>query len=122
LEESNLEAKLPELQNNDVYVLKLSGWVNRLIEIQDRMKCTVCNETMIPDYRYAKNLAVYNSTRCKHNHHEPVYLTDCWACHQVIDSRVSIYKFNGIYICIHCGSGPKPRKNVKYPLFKQGDR
>jgi hypothetical protein len=100
LEDSNLEAKLPELQNNDVYVLKLSGWVNRLIEIQDRMKCTVCNETMIPDYRYAKNLAVYNSTvaRCKHNHHEPVYLTHCWACHQVIDSRVSIYKFNGIYI------------------------
>jgi hypothetical protein len=84
LEESNLEAKLPELQNNDVYVLKLSWWVNRLIEIQDRMKCTVCNEIMIPDYRYAKNLAFYNSARCKHNHHQPVYLTHCWACHQVI--------------------------------------
>jgi hypothetical protein len=31
LEESNLEAKLPELQNNDVYVLK---FINAMIDIK----------------------------------------------------------------------------------------
>jgi cold shock CspA family protein len=120
LKECGLESNLPELQKNDVYVLKLSGWVNRLIEIREKMNCSVCNETMVPDYKYAKNLAVYNSTvaRCKHNH-ESVYLTHCWACHKIIDSRESLHKFDGFHICFHCGSGPKENRGSS--SFRQGD-
>lgn len=118
LECCSIVPDLPELNNNDVYILKLSGWINRLIEIRERMQCTTCNEIMIANFKYAKNLAVYNTTvaQCRHGH-EQVYLTHCWACHKIIDSRESRYKVNVVYICIHCGSGPK-----KYgTTFSQGD-
>lgn len=118
LEECELEPNVQELQKNDVYTLKLSGWINRLIEIRARMKCSVCNNIMLADFKYAKNLAVYNSTvaRCKQGH-ESVYLTHCWACHQVIDSRESVHKVGGFHLCVHCGSGPKDELST----YKQGD-
>ncbi|WP_282155900.1 cold shock domain-containing protein [Cytobacillus gottheilii] len=119
IEDCGLEPNLPELQKNDVYVMKLNGWINRLLEIKERMKCSYCKETMVTDMRYAKNLAVYNSTvaRCRYNH-ETVYLTHCWACHNIIDSRESKHKVNGFHICINCGSGPK--NNVQ-DSYRQGD-
>lgn len=111
LEATGVVPCLSELSSPDEYVPKVSGWVNRLNEIRKRLKCSVCGQIMIPNYQYARNLAVYNSTvaSCQHggSHDQNVYLSHCWACREIIDSRESTVRVEGYYICIHCGSGPK---------------
>ena len=121
----------------DEYVNKFSGWVNRLEEILERMKCSKCGQIMISNMKYSKNLARYNMTvaSCpsnKENHDKNVYLNHCWACRNIIDSRESRYRVRtdpgrievlkpgepgkGFYICIHCGSASQYDS-----LFTQSD-
>jgi len=102
---------LPELDDGTEYVPRLSGWINRLNEIRERLKCSVCGLMMKPNYAYAKNLARYNVTvvSCAEGegHDKDIYLNHCWGCNQVIDSRESRFRVEAYYICIHCGSGPQ---------------
>ena len=121
IEATNVVPRIPdELKSPDEYVPKLSGWVNRLNEIRERLKCSVCGQIMPPNYRYAKYLARYNSTvvSCQYgsDHDQNVYLNHCWGCGKIIDSRESTIRVEGYYICIHCGSGPKRSKS-----YTQGD-
>lgn len=111
---------LPGLNNGHEYIPKLSGWVNRLIEIRKRLKCSVCEEIMIPEMEYAKNLAKYNVTivSCSkgNGHDHNIYLNHCWACSHIIDSRESKIQYEGFYLCMHCGSGP-----MQSSTFSQGN-
>ncbi|WP_061810469.1 cold shock domain-containing protein [Rossellomorea vietnamensis] len=99
------------LNRNDTYLLKIAGWVNRLNEIRERMKCEHCGKTLIPDKKYAFNPAGYNSTvaRCPDGHGTGVYFNHCSNkdCSHIIDSRESSNKFDRYYICILCGDIPR---------------
>lgn len=110
------------LRSPDEYVPKLSGWVNRLNEIRERLACSACGAMMRPNYEYAKNLARYNVTivSCDGGggHDQNIYLNHCWSCREIVDSRESsVQDEDGYYICIHCGSGAP-----KSPSHTQGDR
>jgi cold shock CspA family protein len=111
---------LSELRSADEYIPKLCGWINRLNEIRNRLKCSACKEMMKPNYTYAKNLAQYNMTvvSCRHEngHDKNIYINHCWGCGSIIDSRESSIQVESRYICLHCGSGPQ--KSEKY---SQGD-
>jgi hypothetical protein len=92
------------------YVTRLCGWVNRLEEIRERLRCSMCNETLRPNMEYAKNLARYNVTvaSCPRGHDQGVYFNHCWHCKRIIDSRESRERVEGYYVCCWCGSGPPP--------------
>ena len=116
LEYSGIVPSLHDLTNSFEYVPKFSGWINRLNEIRSRLKCSYCNVTMIPNRKYSKHLAAYNQTivSCSnrsHNHDSNIYLSHCWACREIIDSRESIIRVENYYLCIHCASGPKKSTN-----------
>jgi ribosomal protein S27AE len=102
------------------YVPRLCGWINRLNEIRERLRCSACGSLMKPNYKYAKNLARYNATvvSCDGGpaHDGDVYLNHCWACRTIIDSRDCRIRIDGYYLCLKCGSGPQHSKT-----FRQGD-
>ncbi|MBV6419386.1 MAG: hypothetical protein DAHOPDDO_00602 [Ignavibacteriaceae bacterium] len=112
----NITPSLPDLSNSLEYVPRLSGWVNRLNEIRERMKCSVCQSPLIANQQYAKNLARYNSTiaSCSQGmpHDYNIYFNHCWACREIIDSRESKIQVENYYICLYCGSGPQ--QSLKY--------
>jgi DNA-directed RNA polymerase subunit RPC12/RpoP len=110
------------LNYNDVYLMKIAGWVNRLNEIRERMKCEECTKPLIPNNKYAFRLAAYNSTvaYCPDGHGDQIYFNHCWNCRNIIDSRESSIQHEGYYICIYCGSGPKPQ--YQKISFNQGDK
>ncbi|WP_370294355.1 cold shock domain-containing protein [Rossellomorea marisflavi] len=99
------------INRNDTYLLKIAGWVNRLNEIRERMKCEHCGKTLIPDTKYSFYPARYNSTvaRCPDGHDNGIYFNHCsnHDCNHIIDSRESSLKFDRYYICIYCGDIPK---------------
>lgn len=105
--------------NNKEYVCKLAGWINRLNEIRERLKCKKCKKSMINNFAYAKYLAVYSSTivfcdELEYGHDKNIYLSHCWNCHEIIDSRDGAIREEGFYLCVHCGNGPQNSKNY-YP-------
>jgi DNA-directed RNA polymerase subunit RPC12/RpoP len=109
------------LRHSLEYVPKLGGWVNRLNEIRDHLKCSECGAIMRPNYAYARFAARFNATvvSCPSGagHDEGVYLNQCWGCEShIIDSRYDSIKYEGFYLCLECGSGPKNAKK-----FSQGD-
>ena len=112
----------PESQNQNDYVQKISGWVNRINEIRERLKCSVCRQMIPHNIEYAKFLAKFRVTvfSCPQGdgHDQNIYLNECWACGEIIDSRESKYfaKEDGYHICIHCGSGTKGSN-----IYTQGD-
>lgn len=96
------------------YTNKVSGWVNRLNEIRERLRCSKCNKVCKPNYKYSKNLAKFNTTvitcidaHSGENHDKNVYLNQCWNCQGIIDSRESKIKVEDYYLCIKCGAGPQ---------------
>lgn len=104
---------LPGLRHDDTYATWLAGYVNRLNDIRELMKCSQCGERLSMDRGYALRLARYRGTvgRCR-KEHEQVYFNHCWHCGGVIDSRESSVSVNELghlppYICIRCGAGPK---------------
>jgi Zn ribbon nucleic-acid-binding protein len=122
LEAVGIMGILPESHNHNDYVQKLSGWVNRINEIRERLKCSVCRQMMPHNIEYAKFLAKFRVTvfSCPQGegHDQNIYLNECWACGEIIDSRESKYfaKEDGYHICIHCGSGTKGSN-----IYTQGD-
>src|SRR5262249_31181808 len=98
----------------------LAGWLNRLNEIRERLRCSYCGHLMKPRMKYAKNLARYNATvvNCDGGvgHDHDIYLNHCWACRVIIDSPESPIRVDGFYLCVHCGSG-----NAKSNIFTKGD-
>lgn len=122
LEATGVEPKLPGLKNPDEYVPKLSGWVNRINEIRERLKCSVCKQIMPHNIEYAKFLAKFRVTvvSCQQGagHDQNVYLNECWGCSEIIDSRESKHQLaeDNYYICIHCGSGSQHSNS-----YTQGD-
>lgn len=104
---------LRDLRAPEEYVSLLTGWVNRLIDIRERLKCRHCGGVMRPHYGYARHLAAYRVTiiSCPaegSEHDKDVYLNHCWACSSIIDSRDSRHQAGGLYICEACGSAPRP--------------
>ncbi len=101
------------------YVRKFSGWINRLNEIRERLRCSICGGTMVPNRRYAKFLARFNMTiaSCSQGvgHDQNVYFNQCWACESIIDSRESPVFREKYYLCTSCGSGPQYS-----PTYAQG--
>lgn len=112
---SNITPEVNNLYDPEQYVNRLSGWINRLDEIRERLKCTVCGKALLSNYKYSKNLAVYNSTvfycQCGTSSNQNVYISHCWACREIIDSREDNHKLEEYYLCLKCGSGPKSSSN-----------
>jgi hypothetical protein len=102
---------LPGLEDPNTYVQKMAGWVNRLMEIRERLRCTKCRRIMKPNVKYAKFLAKFSMTiaSCPHGigHDQNIYLNECWGCREIIDSREGKHRIEGYYLCIHCGCGPR---------------
>lgn len=121
IDNSNIIPRVANLANPDEYVPKLCGWVNRVIEIRERLKCTECGKTLLSNMKYSKNLAVYNSTvfycQCGSKSNDSVYISHCWACREIIDSREGNNKVEDYYLCLYCGSGPK-----KSDHYRQGSK
>ncbi len=102
---------LPDLKTPEEYPARLAGWINRLNEIRERLRCSVCHEMMRPNFAYSKNLARFNTTVVScvkgQGHDTDVYLNQCWGCDAIIDSRESRFKIDNYDICSRCGSGPQ---------------
>ncbi|MBN1153009.1 MAG: hypothetical protein JXA58_07350 [Dehalococcoidia bacterium] len=111
---------LAGLRDPSRYVPQVCGWINRLNEVRERLKCSRCGEMMIPNRGYARFLARFHVTvlSCRQagDHDMNVYLNQCWACGEIIDSRESRHQEDGYYVCIHCGSGPEESNT-----YSQGD-
>lgn len=119
------------------YVNKIAGWVNRIITIRERLKCSKCNKAFKVQYDFSKRFEVaYNATHfsCVDAHEESghdthIYLSHCRCCKKLIDSRESKYKISndgmGWYICLHCGSAEENKAYdapwKKTPYYEQGD-
>lgn len=111
-----MASELIREQDRNYYTNKIGGWVNRLEEIRERMKCSNenCNKSFNLEFQFARRFdAVYNNTRfsCpdvqnEHGHDYMIYLSHCRCCGLLIDSRESKYQVydGGYYICIHCGA------------------
>lgn len=120
------------------YTNRLAGWLNRVLELRDRMKCSKpdCQKAFKVKYDFSKRFEVaYNATHfscvdaeTEAGHDEHVYLSHCRCCRKLIDSRESRFKVSntteGIFICIHCGGA---EKDIYYPIgqtekmYTQGD-
>lgn len=122
------EPKTDENYDYREYVYKLNGWINRLIEITERLKCSKCRQVMKSNFEYSKKFtAVYNNTVAycpsfdgdKEKHDANTYLNHCNGCGSIIDSRESRIQQDdtGFYLCIKCGRGMK-----NHPTFKEGDK
>ena len=111
LASSGIVPKVKSLANPDEYVNRLSGWVNRIYEIIDALKCTACGKVMLNNFEYSKNIAVYSSTvfscDCGDPDNQNVYISHCWGCRKLIDSRKDRIQKGGFYLCLKCGSGKK---------------
>lgn len=121
LENAKITPALDGLRSPFEYVPKLGGWINRLNDIRERLKCSKCGNMMKPNYKYAKYNARYNATvvSCNEdgiNHDKNIYLNHCWACTSIIDSRECRIRFDDYYICLKCGSGPQDSDE-----YTQGD-
>jgi len=100
------------LSNPEEYVPRMAGWINRINEIREKIRCSNCGSVMISNKKYSKNFAAYNATvfNCAHGdgHDHNVYLSHCWACRTIIDSRQNRIKDkDGYYLCLQCGSGSR---------------
>ncbi|WP_341518288.1 cold shock domain-containing protein [Bacillus paramobilis] len=100
------------LEDSGEYINKLAGWINRLNEIRERLKCSKCRQIMQNNFEYSKIFtAVYRTTiaTCREGipHDHNVYLSHCWGCESIIDSRESPIRVGHYYLCHKCGSGPQ---------------
>ncbi|RAN87295.1 hypothetical protein B5P41_24785 [Bacillus sp. SRB_28] len=115
------------------YFTRFGGWLNRLLELQERLKCSGCKEPMINDFDYSKDFkAGYSMTvatcyqRHTPGHHDnEIYFNDCWNrqdCNQMIDSRDNrvrdmkdrtinpgLETYRNYYLCTGCGAAKAPK-------------
>ena len=99
-------------ENN--YPYKKDAYMNKIIKYRPHMYCESCGSRLLGNAVYSKkgdatdSLTVLNckqmkSDACDHN----VYMSYCWNCEEVIDSRECNFKDKGFYICMRCGAGKK---------------
>ena len=67
---------------------------------------------MVSNKKYSLDFAAYNATvfSCQRGdpHDQNVYMSHCWACRAMIDSRVNkIQDRHGYYLCKRCGHGAR---------------
>ena len=124
----NIQPRLSDVKRSEEYAARLGGWLNRLNEIRERLKCRGCGGPLVSNMKYSSNLAIFNATvfSCKMNgidHDKNIYISHCWACGKVIDSRVdSVKDKDNFYLCLQCGSGSKRNDGVQGKLCpKCGD-
>jgi hypothetical protein len=105
--------------------IRLGAWLNRVLEIEERLRCRTCQELMTQDFEFAKFDAVYRSTvlNCRHGegHDQNVYLSHCWNCSSekragltFVDGRDCTIRFEhrdyprarNYLLCMECGAGP----------------
>jgi len=108
--------ELENLQNPNEYVNKLAGYVNRLIELDNKMVCRSCDERLISNQKYSKFLARYSMTvaRCVNPTHDQVYFNHCWNCTEIIDSRDCPHQVGKYYLCMNCGAGVNDKLSHDY--------
>ncbi len=98
------------------YVYKVSGWVNRLIDMKSHMKCR-CGKHLIINFKYAKDVTaaisctIFDCPDCNNTsldkHDKSVYLNYCIneKCHRIIDSRECKRQDDYRYwLCMYCGA------------------
>lgn len=114
-----------------MYLTKFGGWLNRHLEIQERLRCKKCHEPMKNNFDYSKKFTAkfsmtvascQNEPSLEHDHN--IYINQCWNtddCHQIIDSRDNtIIDYNGneqkkgFHLCTECGASRPPSH---YPGF-----
>lgn len=133
---------VPPYQNTTsfAYITKFGGWLNRILELQERIKCRSCGSSMVNNFNYSKDFtARYSMTiaSCKQascaNYQQKVYFNDCWnheKCRKMIDSRDNPQRdmkdrsinpssgaYRQYYLCIDCGAAKKPND---YPGYRHG--
>lgn len=111
------------------FIGKLSGMMNRLAELQSRLKCKVCGQYMHfnPIYSKADQAAYMVTTaHCENKdcseykeyieHHKEIYFNHCYRCESIVDSRDCELDEDApfpFYKCEHCGAGYKEYVAVK---------
>lgn len=140
------DLKIPSAgdKSNGEYFSRIGGEFNRLYELRGRLKCSCCGEFMRSDKNFAKwkdsanvrdvfnkmasnrisHFAIFNSTvfRCQNpNCKSPdvAYLSYCWHCQEIIDSRDGTPRIGGWYLCPNCGAGYRDIGNLNdgYAIF-----
>ena len=108
----NIEPMHPHFskESSDLVAFKLTGYLNRLIEIAPRLECHKCERVLVPNWKYARkdgsaySVTVFwcNNDTCE-EHHKGIYINHCikagW-CGSVIDQRINTEKCeHGLYVC-----------------------
>lgn len=93
-----------------IFINRLAGVANRVNELTERLKCRNCSQRLTYKMTYARNPARYMTTttepcstggsKCDGS----VYINHCLGCREIIDSRDSPFKIDGLYNCIHCAT------------------
>lgn len=98
------------------YFTKIGGWTNRIGELFEKAKCRECGSTLKANLNYSKyslaySVTIFNCPNDGKKHDKDIYINHCWGCEKIIDSRESKIKLDDMYLCIHCGSGPRESKD-----------
>jgi hypothetical protein len=110
----------------DEYVNYLAGWLNRIEEIKDRLRCgwsegrvdraKGCGAPLEAHFRTGEWEAVYRVSvlaRCSGtsqpgSHDAEVYISHCWGCRRILDSRIDRHRDNSgsadWHECFSCGA------------------
>ncbi|MBR3745672.1 MAG: hypothetical protein IKN27_01775, partial [Selenomonadaceae bacterium] len=117
---------LPENHKYNLeFFTRLGGEFNRIKDLLERIKCRKCGKSMravkglatwkeITNLRktaYGDHFAIFAATTfsCQNKNcsekDELVYLSYCWHCGEIIDSRDNHVRIKGFYLCNKCGAG-----------------
>lgn len=115
----NIEPSAPYFskESNDLVAFKLTGFINRLIDISDHLSCKSCSKTLVPNWEFAKKRgAAYSVTRfwCLNNqclmykkglsNSLGIYINHCiklfYCGGSIVDERINKAKCSyGLLIC-----------------------
>lgn len=93
-------------------IATLTGWINRMNEIVERLYCRSCDEVLRPYPFQPKTLGIYGvpmfqcvNYQCE-MHEQPIRFTHCLngKCHEILDSRDCEKCCGTGLICNHCGT------------------
>ncbi len=140
----NPKSKSVKVRKNGELFNTFGAAFNRLWELREVLKCRNCGQyltfskpsdtkkvTNIGDLTTRLHRAIFGFTlfHCKNKncteHQKGVYLSYCWHCGEIIDSRDSPVKIRGLYSCMHCGAGYQDSNGeivegddgIKYAIF-----
>ena len=122
---------------NREFFTRIGGEFNRLYDLQKRLKCRECGHYMRSVKKYAKWKSVKNIRRLTWHEHfaiftattfscrnedcsdcgKEVYLSYCWHCGTIIDSRDNLVRIGGYYSCLNCGAGYRDNDKAASPKY-----